>query len=275
MKITSHILTDDVLNRVTELRSPNHGSTLRAQYLVIHFTAGASAMSSARWLCSPSSKASAHIIIGRDGRIIQLVPFNKVAWHAGRSAWEGRTNLNSCSIGIELDNAGKVMQRADGSWANALGVVVPSDQVVTARHKNSSETAHWHAYSTEQLEAAVEIGGLIVARFGIVDVVGHDDISPGRKHDPGPAFPMESYRSMVMGRAEETPELFETTTVVNIRSGAGVGFSVVSGSPLAKGTRVVRHRSLADWFYVSLVNGADTEGWVNGKFLSRVRAEPL
>jgi N-acetylmuramoyl-L-alanine amidase len=130
--------------------------------------------------------------------------------------------------------------------------------------------AHWQVYSPQQLEAAREVGALLVATYNLVDVIGHDDIAPGRKVDPGPAFPMETFRSQVMGRENEAPDLYLTTSELNIRTGAGVGFAVLPGSPLPKGTRVERLRSQADWFFVDVHNGTDLEGWVHSRYLTRV-----
>ena len=76
--------------------------------IVLHYTAGTSAESSALFLTRPDVSASAHVVIGREGEVFQLVPFNIEAWHAGKSWYAGRGGLNRYSIGIELDNLGKL-----------------------------------------------------------------------------------------------------------------------------------------------------------------------
>ena len=76
--------------------------------IILHYTGGTSAMSSAKFLARPDVKASAHVVIGRDGQVIQLVPFNIEAWHAGKSSYGGRSELNHYSIGIELDTLGQL-----------------------------------------------------------------------------------------------------------------------------------------------------------------------
>ena len=76
--------------------------------IVLHYTAGTSAESSALFLTRPDVSASAHVVIGREGEVFQLVPFNIEAWHAGKSWDAGRGGLNRYSIGIELDNLGKL-----------------------------------------------------------------------------------------------------------------------------------------------------------------------
>jgi len=83
MKIKNHKLVG-----VDYKRSPNQSGTIKPTYLVIHYTAGRSAEAAVRTLTSRKRKASAHLVIGRDGSVTQLVPFNRKAWHAGKSEWK-------------------------------------------------------------------------------------------------------------------------------------------------------------------------------------------
>ena len=89
--------------------------------IILHYTAGVSAQSSPRYLARPDVKASAHLVIGRLGKIIQLVSFDVEAWHAGQSSYAGRTCLNRFSIGIELDNLGRLAWTA-GRFVAGAGV---------------------------------------------------------------------------------------------------------------------------------------------------------
>lgn len=75
--------------------------------VVLHSTDGANAMSSAHYLARNDTSVSAHLVVARSGRVIQLLPFNVRAWHAGVSEYEGRKQLNDFSVGIEIDNAGR------------------------------------------------------------------------------------------------------------------------------------------------------------------------
>ena len=88
--------------------------------IVIHYTGGGNAMSSAQLLARADTSVSAHLVIARSGQILQLLPFNVKAWHAGYSSLEGRQNVNNFSIGIELDNAGPLHRRGQGwfTWFN-------------------------------------------------------------------------------------------------------------------------------------------------------------
>jgi N-acetylmuramoyl-L-alanine amidase len=272
MRIVNHRLRTDDGDSAPFVRSPNFSGSITAhEYLVMHFTAGSSAESSIRWLADKRAKASAHIVIGRDGAITQLVAFNRRAWHAGRSVWADRVGLNSYSIGIELDNAGRLTRRG-GGWVGWWGGEIPDDQVVEAIHRNETESAGWQAFTEPQLEAAVDVAIALVDKYGLRDVVGHDDIAPGRKSDPGPAFPMESFRSRVLGRNDEEEGLYETTTKLNIRRGPGTEFDKLEGSPLPRGTRVMAQRSAGNWRYVDVldevVEGGDLEGWVHGRYLT-------
>lgn len=98
--------------------------------IVLHYTAGTSAESSALFLTRPEVSASAHVVIGREGEVFQLVPFNIEAWHAGKSWYAGRGGLNRYSIGIELDNLGE-LRFAGNLFIAECGRVVPPEEVYT------------------------------------------------------------------------------------------------------------------------------------------------
>ena len=135
----------------------------RAQYLILHFT----------WEDWPTSleiltrgRVSSHYLVRDDPvKVYRLVDESRRAFHAGTSSWQGRSNLNSASIGIEIVNAGNRLA-ADG------GVV-------------------WHPYPDAQMDAVVRLVQWIVERHDIKpeNVLGHSDIAPLRKVDPGPLFP--------------------------------------------------------------------------------------
>ena len=89
--------------------SPNHGERRDGQrptMLVLHYTGMTSEGEALQWLCNPISQVSAHYFVFEDGRVLQMVPEPRRAWHAGHAMWNGETDLNSCSIGIEIANAG-------------------------------------------------------------------------------------------------------------------------------------------------------------------------
>lgn len=98
--------------------SPNIGGRIEPTLIVLHDTASPLASDgSISWLCNPQSKVSAHFVVGRDGRVTQLVPCDRAAWHAGQSSWCGRANCNGYAIGIEIVNPGKLTRRGDMAYA--------------------------------------------------------------------------------------------------------------------------------------------------------------
>ena len=122
------------------------------------------------------------LVIGRQGELFQLVPFDTEAWHAGRSCYGGRANLNRYSIGIELDNLGR-LQWQEGRFVAECGVeVAPADVYVD----DTGELAtFWHRYTERQKRLLREICRLLKQHYPIRYVVGHSDITD-RKQDPGP-----------------------------------------------------------------------------------------
>ena len=180
--IVNHRLMGD---RVVHLVSAKNTRHLEGpDMIVLHYTAGTSAESSALFLTRPDVSASAHLVIGRDGEVFQLVPFNIEAWHAGKSWYAGRSGLNRYSIGIELDNLGKL--RFSGHLFIAeCGRVVTPDEVYTDCSGDSP--TYWHRYTARQIRVLREICTLLEETYPIRDVVGHSVITP-RKIDPGPAL---------------------------------------------------------------------------------------
>jgi len=137
MQIIRHRLESDE-NPVRFNESPNRGGQLKQTYIVIHFTAGSTMGGAERTFANPTAKVSAHLIIDRDGSILQMVPFDRVAWHAGRSRWRGLDGLNGHSIGIELVNAGRLT--AQGTrWLTWYGSEIPADQAIIATHKHEAK----------------------------------------------------------------------------------------------------------------------------------------
>ncbi|MCX7755981.1 MAG: N-acetylmuramoyl-L-alanine amidase [Anaerolineales bacterium] len=180
------------------VQSPNVDVTLQERrFVVIHYTGGAGFAASVAWLASRKSGVSAHIVIGRNGEVAQLVPFNLRAWHAGESKWREFNGLNNYSIGIELDNAG-LMKRSGNRWVSSFGQVYPDSDVLAAPHKSTPNVVYgWHKYTDVQLQTAAQVVAALVKAYGIQEIIGHDDIAIGRKWDPGPAFPMEQFREQV------------------------------------------------------------------------------
>jgi N-acetylmuramoyl-L-alanine amidase len=282
MKLIDHRLCQDDGTPYPFRESPNQGDTLQSRYLVMHYTAGPSAQHAVNWLTNTAASASAHLVIGRDGGITQLVRFDRVAWHAGKSLWNGLSGLNNYSIGIELDNAGP-LTLSNGQWMAWFGTLYPPEQVIEAVHKHQADLRGWHLYTPEQLFVTLEVASLLVRQYQLLDVLGHDDIAPGRKTDPGPAFPMDSFRARVFGRGDlgmpdEAPEppkpVYATTTNLNVRNGPGSTYPIVPGSPLPRGARMEVLGTNGSWYQVDVldtVNGVmDLQGWVHSRYVRQI-----
>ena len=176
----------------TAIREPIAGGSRMPtrRFLVMHFTSGATAMSSINFWRTPAAKgASAHFVIDRDGTLYQCRQCNVTCGHAGKSSWthDGKTyvNLNSCSIGIEFANGGD-----SSSLIDRFSKLPP----LRARHKNGGPVCEWEQYTAAQIATGKELSLALVDRYNLDAIVGHDDIAPNRKVDPGPAFPMEAMR---------------------------------------------------------------------------------
>jgi N-acetylmuramoyl-L-alanine amidase len=267
MEIKDHLLED-----VRFEKTPNMGGEISPEYLVIHYTVVTTAAATVQAFKTPAVQASAHLVLDLDGTFTQMVPFNRKAWHAGKSQWAGRSGCSNFTIGIEVVNPGPLVQRGTGFFD--VNNRAWHGEVVEARHKNGrSPYKFWAAYDPRQLDALRDVGPLLCVTYGLKDVVGHDDIAPDRKTDPGPAFPLASLRAVSLGRNEDGPEdveseLFATTTILNVRKGPAVSFDTVSGSPLAKATKVQVLDEDGAWRHV-VTPDAKVEGWAHGRFLVR------
>lgn len=274
MQIRRHRLHYDNGEPVRYAESPNRGGALTPRFLIMHYTAGSSFEGSLSHMTRRGTSASAHLLIGRDGAIAQLVPFNRVAWHAGRSRWQGLSGLNRHSIGIELDNAGPLDRHGD-QWRSWFGRDYPRDEVLVARHKNGGRRRGWQVYSEAQIAAALEAATALCRHYGLADILGHDDVAPERKTDPGPAFAMESFRAAALGRGDEEPAHFETITRLNIRDRPGLDGAKLPEAPLASGTLLSLLSQQGKWAMVEVLDAEgmpETTGWVHSDYI--IAAQP-
>jgi N-acetylmuramoyl-L-alanine amidase len=140
--------------------SPNFDQR-RPSFVVIHYTSDDSAAQALRTLTSPQSQVSAHYVVDRDGAVFQLVDERARAWHAGASRWGTMPDLNSASIGIELDNNGR------------------------------------EPYPQVQIDSLLRLLSDLRQRYRVsaANFLGHSDVAPSRKSDPGPLFP---WRALAM-----------------------------------------------------------------------------
>ncbi len=270
LSIKNHLLVGD---QVSFRATPNVGAVMAPRYLVLHFTAGRSLETSVESLCTrkPQGNASAHLVLGRDGRIVQLAPFNMVTWHAGVSQWAGLTGMNQYAIGLEMDNAG-MLHREGERFVSWFGKDYPSSEVRLAEHRHGGGVQPWHTFTEVQIARALELSELLAAHYGLHDVLGHEDIAPGRKTDPGPAFPLAAVRSRALGRTSDEPVRLRVTVAgLNIRSGPSASAAPVA-APLKLGTELLLLQAQDRWSHVAVVGPTDLEGWVSNALVAKVVA---
>jgi len=171
----------------------------KPELVVIHYTACPAyvAISGFKRVQKKGNR-SAHYVIDTAGNVTQMVTETNRAWHAGASSYKGRSDCNSFSIGIELENWGP------------LAVVKGSTFTYTGDpFKGAVDEVNgklWHAYDWVQVEACAALVASIKHRHKISDVVGHEHVSPGRKIDPGPAFPWKEFTELVSGYQQKLEE---------------------------------------------------------------------
>lgn len=253
------------LYQFKEFRSPSFPDSI-----IIHYTAMKSASSAVKVLCNPKTKASAHLVIAKDGKIHQLAPFNYRTWHAGVSQYNGRSSYNNFSIGIEIDNLGWLNKRSDGTYYRSdIGDLEADRNVFKGKHWNSKVTKnYWESYSSEQVASVIEVCKALKLTYGITEILGHDDIAPDRKQDPGPAFPMLEVRNEVFkeeysDRSIESLSKGEVTaSKLNIREDAN-GDAKTIADPLQKGQSVEIVEEKNGWYKVKV----EIEGWVSKEYI--------
>ncbi|MBB1091374.1 N-acetylmuramoyl-L-alanine amidase [Rhodopseudomonas pseudopalustris] len=187
--------------------SPNFGERNKARrpdMIVLHYTGMPDVEGALTRLCKAGTEVSAHYVVLEDGRILQCVPESKRAWHAGVAKWAGEDDINSCSIGIEIINRGH-------DWG-------------------------YPDYPLRQIAAVITLCRGIIIRRNVPPhrVLGHSDVAPSRKKDPGEKFPWRSLAASGVGHWVE-PAPIE----------AGAGFRLG-----AEGEQIrVMQQALADYGY--------------------------
>jgi N-acetylmuramoyl-L-alanine amidase len=153
--------------------SPNFSRKSRRnrdiKFIVIHYTGMQSKIASIKRLLSPRHKVSCHYLIDRKGQVLRMVDENKVAWHAGKSKWKNFKNLNKNSIGIELVNKGHELK--------------------------------YERFTNSQINELIKLCLNLKKKFKIKNsnILGHSDISPMRKQDPGEKFPWKKLKKSKLG----------------------------------------------------------------------------
>ena len=160
--------------KVKILKSPNYSTIIskrrKIKFIIIHYTGMQSEGESIKRLTDERSKVSAHYLVNKKGRVVKMVDDNKIAWHAGKSRWKNFINLNSQSIGIELVNKG---------------------------HRFGYEN-----FSKKQTNKLILLCEFLIKKYKIKqsNILGHSDIAPLRKKDPGEKFPWKLLSKKKIGQ---------------------------------------------------------------------------
>ena len=153
--------------------SPNFDQIKRRnsniKYLIYHYTGMKSEKSALKRLCDTRSKVSCHYFIKKNGEILQIVPDRYISWHAGKSCWKNENLLNKSSIGIEIHNSG--------------------------------HNFNYTNFNNNQIISIKNLSNLLIKEYRIKrhNVLGHSDISPDRKKDPGEKFPWRKLNTYKIG----------------------------------------------------------------------------
>jgi N-acetylmuramoyl-L-alanine amidase len=168
------------MSAIIDTPSPNFDERDQpVSMIVLHYTGMQDAASAIARLCDPEAKVSAHYLIAEDGQIVRMVAEDKRAWHAGKSYWRGHTGVNAISIGIELVNPG-----------HEFG---------------------YRPFPVAQIDALIPLMQEITLRYRITrgNVVGHSDVAPARKDDPGELFPWERLAKLRLALPSPTKNLMD------------------------------------------------------------------
>ena len=168
------------MDNIIDCPSPNFDERDQPiSMIVLHYTGMKDAASAIDRLRDPEAQVSCHYLVAEDGQILRMVPEEKRAWHAGESSWRGNQRVNSASIGIEIVNPG-----------HELG---------------------YPPFPDEQIDALIPLVADIKQRYGITrgNVVGHSDIAPRRKQDPGELFPWGKLARLRLALPRPTKNLMD------------------------------------------------------------------
>ncbi|KJZ21841.1 N-acetylmuramoyl-L-alanine amidase [Tritonibacter mobilis] len=279
---------DGILEGVQYTPATHMGGGISPSLVILHDTASSlSEGSAADYLQDNDAKVSVHFVIELNGKLRQLVPINRRANHAGASSYHGRKGCNNFSIGIELVNPGK-MRAAGANGITWFGATVENDQPYTVEIAETPEHGRgmWMHYPEAQLDTLIWLLRLLFAECETLqDIRAHWYVSPGRKVDTNPLFPMEQIRSHILGRddpAEDEAnrvsqpaslnELVITSSngdTLNMRRWPSFNPNVIAKIPDGTPVPVLRRGTFdgRDWLQVFY---AGQEGWIVASYADPV-----
>lgn len=265
------------------------GGVITPEIIVLHDTASRlDDGNAARYLRDNDAKVSVHFIVERDGAVEQQVPINRRANHAGKSQYHGRKNCNGFSIGIEIVNPGR-MTRMNAKYARtwfgkdfdiaSYGI----QEITTPEHGHGL----WMPYTEEQITSVIQLLEALFHRQGhdLTDIRTHWYVSPGRKVDTNPLFPLEHIRSRIFGREEPMDKLEDVTAfyagpnefveieapsdMLNMRAWPSFNPNVIATIPHGAVVPVLKDGVFADRQWLKVLYGGQ-EGWIVGRYTAPI-----
>lgn len=285
MRIKNHLVEG-----LTYQKAHFIGDRITPEIVVLHDTAGRLEKgNSAAYLASANSAAaSVHFVIETDGTIVQQVPTNRRANHAGASSYNGREWCNTFSIGIELVNPGRMTRHSDTQaltwWGQQLAInLYGIREVSTPEHG----AGLWMPHTEAQIAALI---ALLETLFRDVptlkDITTHWYVSPGRKVDPNPLFPLEEIRARNFGtddpadiaaiEGSDVPSINETmvqiespASALNLRRWPSFNPNVIATIPDGAIVPVIRVGVFGGREWLRVLYGGQ-EGWIVGRYAAPI-----
>jgi N-acetylmuramoyl-L-alanine amidase len=287
MQIINHKMVGDGVLRY-DMTSKTSGlyATGSPDTIIIHYTAGEDREVAVNVLKDPNVRASAHMVVGLQGEIVQLADLNVITWHAGTSSYvlptdTTRATFNKYSIGIEISNPGYLTKVGNDflTWYNKK---IPPEIVIEAKHRHPlvCPMTYWYKYPDVQLKRVYEICQAIIKTYpSIKYILGHEEICPTFKTDLGPAFPLEDLRLKMgvwipptdrpliekpkeiitgwvyadyieMDNTDSTYDAYVKVEKLNIRTTAQIIDNNLAGKPLKKGDKLKILELVPGWMKV-------------------------
>jgi N-acetylmuramoyl-L-alanine amidase len=277
-----------ILSGVNYTPATHMGGEITPDLVILHDTASSlSEGSAADYLQDNDAKVSVHFVIELNGKLRQLVPIHRRANHAGASSYHGRQGCNGFSIGVELVNPGK-MRAAGANGVTWFGATVKNGHPYTVEIAETPEHGRgmWMHYPETQLDTLIWLLRLLFAECKTLhDIRAHWYVSPGRKVDTNPLFPMEQIRSHILGRddpadeaasrdsrAVEPGEMVITSSngdTLNMRRWPSFNPNIIAKIPDGTPVPVLRRGTFdgRDWLQVFY---AGQEGWIVARYADPV-----
>lgn len=260
------------------------GRVIVPEIVILHDTAGRlDKGNSAGYLRDNPAGVSVHFVVERDGSIEQQVPTNRRAAHAGKSSFQGRADCNGFSIGIEIVNPGRMLwadraMKQARTWWGQVFTDMTNQGDIQWHDTPVHGPGVWMSYSPEQIAALDQLLSALFAGIPTLrDITTHWYISPGRKADTNPLFPLELLRSRILGRddpadAAAEAQSYEVATAtmlrinapgdsLNMRRWPSFNPNVIGVIPHGAAVPVLRS-GLFDGRPWSLVQYGGHEGWI-------------